>query len=110
MNLANFDYFKFLTLVGIHWRVQYQTLGELKNLVILILSHNSLFGSTPSSFAGLSVSIIDISYNQLEGALPNSPIFENIPLEKLENNKGLCCGEIIGLVSCDALKIIRDKN
>ena len=42
---------------------------------------------------------IDISYNELEGPIPNITAFRKAPIAALENNKGLC-GNVIGLKAC----------
>ncbi|XP_029130121.1 MDIS1-interacting receptor like kinase 2 isoform X3 [Cajanus cajan] len=56
-----------------------------------------------SSFIGMiSLTSIDISYNQFEGPLPNRPAFLNATIEALRNNKGLC-GNITGLEPCATL-------
>ncbi|KAK4275662.1 hypothetical protein QN277_018702 [Acacia crassicarpa] len=74
-------------------------LGMLPNLQVLNLSHNSLTGIIPSSFRGSksTLFVVDISYNQLEGPVPNKPAFHNF--DALRNNKGLC-GNVIGLSPC----------
>uniref|UniRef100_A0A2N9FS51 non-specific serine/threonine protein kinase n=1 Tax=Fagus sylvatica TaxID=28930 RepID=A0A2N9FS51_FAGSY len=47
----------------------------------------------------LSLTSIDLSYNQLEGALPNTKAFHDAPIEAFRNNKGLC-GNATGLKTC----------
>ncbi|XP_072958034.1 MDIS1-interacting receptor like kinase 2-like [Typha angustifolia] len=64
------------------------------------LSHNGLTGSIPISFTDmLSLSFIDLSYNDLEGPLPDSQVFKKAPLEWFTHNNGLC-GEVLGLTPC----------
>jgi len=66
----------------------------------LNLSHNNLSGTIPSSFVDmLSLTTVDISYNQLEGPIPSITAFKRAPSEALRNNKGLC-GNISGLQPC----------
>ncbi|KAI9114266.1 hypothetical protein K1719_014916 [Acacia pycnantha] len=74
-------------------------LGMLLKLQVLNLSHNNLTGTIPSSFNGpmSALSIVDISYNQLEGPVPVKPAFHNF--DALRNNKDLC-GKVIGLSPC----------
>jgi hypothetical protein len=75
-------------------------LTELKYLETLNLAHNNLSGLIPSGFDQMfSLTIVDISYNQLEGPLPNIRAFNNATIELLRNNKGLC-GNVYGLESC----------
>ena len=52
------------------------------------ISHNNFSGSIPSTFKEMiSLTSVDISYNQLEGSLPaNKAFFE----ASVGNNKGLC--------------------
>ncbi|KAJ9560454.1 hypothetical protein OSB04_005614 [Centaurea solstitialis] len=58
---------------------------------MLNLSHNNFTGSIPSSFTGMvSLTLVDVSYNQLEGPLPNMRAFEEAPMAALRNNKRLC--------------------
>ena len=72
-------------------------LGNLENLETLNFSHNELSGSIPSTFADmLSLTNIDIFYNQLEGPLPNSKPFLEAPIDRFINNKDLC-GNTTGL-------------
>ncbi|KAF8370185.1 hypothetical protein HHK36_031779 [Tetracentron sinense] len=76
-------------------------LGNLQHLEILNLSHNKLSGSIPSTFIDMvSLTSIDISYNEFEGLLPNIKAFREAPIEAFMNNKGLC-GNATGLQSCD---------
>ncbi|XP_030946069.1 MDIS1-interacting receptor like kinase 2-like [Quercus lobata] len=42
---------------------------------------------------------IDISYNELQGPIPDSKTFKDAPFEAVEGNKGLC-GDVRGLQSC----------
>ncbi|KAK1307710.1 putative LRR receptor-like serine/threonine-protein kinase [Acorus calamus] len=69
-------------------------------LLELNLSHNELTGSIPASFKDLqSLSVIDLSYNDLEGPLPDSPFFRNASVESFVGNKGLC-GHVRGFPLC----------
>jgi len=60
-------------------------------LEILNLSCNQLSDSIASTFDDMaSLTSIDISYNDLEGLLPNIPAFRNATIEVVRGNKGLC--------------------
>ncbi|KAK1283517.1 putative LRR receptor-like serine/threonine-protein kinase [Acorus calamus] len=68
----------------------------------LNLSHNNLTGSIPASFKDFqSLSAIDLSYNDLEGPLPDSPFFRHAPAQSFIGNKGLC-GDVQGLPPCSS--------
>ncbi|BBN68656.1 Leucine-rich repeat receptor-like protein kinase family protein, partial [Prunus dulcis] len=76
---------------------QYEEFGDAQSF------HNNLSGSIPSSFEDLGgLSYVDISYNHLEGPLPNISAFREAPPERLKGNKGLC-GKIGALLPpCNA--------
>ncbi|XP_047151308.1 MDIS1-interacting receptor like kinase 2-like [Vigna umbellata] len=71
----------------------------LKDLETLNLSHNSLSGDLSSLDDMISLTSFDISYNQFEGPLPENQVFQNVTIEALRNNKGLC-GNVAGLEPC----------
>ncbi|KAM7505312.1 hypothetical protein LguiB_004216 [Lonicera macranthoides] len=75
---------------------------KLVQLVELDLSRNSLSGVIPSQFGGLEGNLVyvDISYNELEGPLPNNKAFTNASIEELQGNRGLC-GNVAGLQPCE---------
>ncbi|KAH9680985.1 putative leucine-rich repeat receptor-like protein kinase [Citrus sinensis] len=76
----------------------------MQSLENLNLSHNSLVGLIPSCFEKMHGLLrIDISYNELQGPIPNSIAFRDAPIEALQGNKGLC-GDVKGLPSCKTLK------
>ncbi|XP_023528875.1 MDIS1-interacting receptor like kinase 2-like isoform X1 [Cucurbita pepo subsp. pepo] len=78
------------------------TLGNLKSLENLSLSHNNLSGSVPNSLATMvSLISIDLSFNNLEGPLPDGGIFSRAEAAAFSNNKGLCSNDIVGLPSCN---------
>ena len=55
------------------------------------LSHNKLSGLIPTVYVDLvSLTTLDISYNELEGPIPKIKGFNEAPLEAFMNNSGLC--------------------
>ncbi|OVA14790.1 Protein kinase domain [Macleaya cordata] len=66
-------------------------LKKLSSLESLNLSHNKLYGSIPSSFDSmLSLMVVDVSYNELSGPIPDMKAFGEAPFDALKNNKGGC--------------------
>lgn len=64
----------------------------------LNLSHNSLSGHIPEEFDSLTgLQYVVLSYNELEGPIPNNNAFMNA---SLEGNKGLC-GNVTGFQPCE---------
>ncbi|XXG61815.1 hypothetical protein AAC387_Pa05g0329 [Persea americana] len=77
-------------------------LGKLSKLETLNLSHNMLSSSIPSSFKEMiSLSYVDVSYNYLEGPLPDNKAFLKASPEAFSNNEDLC-GEVQGLRPCNS--------
>ncbi|KAJ9162697.1 hypothetical protein P3X46_022453 [Hevea brasiliensis] len=75
-------------------------LGNLVKLEILNLSHNNFTGSIPSTFDQMqSLRLVDLSYNGLEGPIPDNKAFREAPSEAFTHNKGLC-GNYTGLKIC----------
>ncbi|KAL6198943.1 hypothetical protein ACLB2K_028731 [Fragaria x ananassa] len=73
----------------------------MQSLEMLNLSHNNLSGSIPTSFGNMhGLSYVDISFNELEGPLPNNKAFQDASPEALQGNKGLC-GNIEDLEPCN---------
>jgi hypothetical protein len=69
----------------------------------LNLSHNKLSGAIPSSFRQMTaLTTIDLSYNELEGPLPDNEFFHHAPLSSFSKNKDLC-GEVNGLPLCNVI-------
>ncbi|XP_042519231.1 probable leucine-rich repeat receptor-like protein kinase At1g35710 [Macadamia integrifolia] len=66
-------------------------IGDMKQLTLLNLSHNKLNGSIPAHIGGFNFHYMDmdLSYNDLEGPVPNKMASE-APIGALSNNKGLC--------------------
>ncbi|KAM0917443.1 hypothetical protein ACQ4PT_009514 [Festuca glaucescens] len=76
-------------------------LSGLSTIEALNLSHNALNGGIPPSFQNMvSLLSIDVSYNELEGPVPESKLFEEAPIEWFMHNKKLC-GLLRGLPPCD---------
>ena len=58
---------------------------------MLNISHNNIFGFIHIDFEEMRwLSYVDISYNKLEGPLPNSKAFKQAHIEALQGNKVLC--------------------
>ncbi|KAF6161648.1 hypothetical protein GIB67_017286, partial [Kingdonia uniflora] len=57
----------------------------------------------------LSLTSIDVSYNQLEGPIPNGGVFENSSIKAFQNNNGLC-GRVKGLQPCRGYSITKKSN
>ncbi|XP_044380221.1 probable leucine-rich repeat receptor-like protein kinase At1g35710 [Triticum aestivum] len=82
-----------------------QQLGKLQMLEFLNLSHNQFSGSIPSSFASMvSLSTLDVSYNDLEGPVPTTRLLQNASASCFLSNKGLC-GNISGLPPCNSTAV-----
>jgi hypothetical protein len=82
-------------------------LGNLMMLEVLNISHNEFSGFIPSSFGSMaSLSTLDVSYNDLEGALPSGRLFHNASIIWFLHNKGLC-GTLSGLPTCSSSSIIK---
>ncbi|KAI9383161.1 hypothetical protein POPTR_013G037632v4 [Populus trichocarpa] len=74
------------------------------------LSHNKLSGLIPTVYVDLvSLTTLDISYNELEGPIPKIKGFNEAPLEAFMNNSGLC-GNVSGLKPCTLLTSKRKSN
>ncbi|CAL5079253.1 unnamed protein product [Urochloa decumbens] len=81
-------------------------LGNLLVLEALNLSHNQFSGSIPSSVGSMaSLSMLDVSYNNLEGPLPAGRLFHNASIAWFLHNKGLC-GNLSGLQTCSSIPIV----
>ncbi|XP_052143032.1 probable leucine-rich repeat receptor-like protein kinase At1g35710 [Oryza glaberrima] len=79
-------------------------LSGLNMLEALNLSHNTLNGSIPPSFKGMiSLSSMDVSYNNLEGPVPHIKFLEEAPVEWFVHNKHLC-GTVKALPPCNLIQ------
>ncbi|KAF8731876.1 hypothetical protein HU200_015820 [Digitaria exilis] len=85
-------------------------LGDLALLEMLNLSHNEFTGSIPSSIGSMdSLSTFDVSYNNLEGALPTGGLFHNASIRWFLHNKDLC-GNLSGLPLCSSIPKMKHHN
>jgi len=73
-------------------------LSSLTSLSILNLSHNNLSGSIPIELGNMSsLAQLDLSYNDLQGKVPRDGVFLNASAVSLVGNKGLCGGGMLDL-------------
>ncbi|VAH12085.1 unnamed protein product [Triticum turgidum subsp. durum] len=87
-----------------------QQLGKLQMLEFLNLSHNQFSGNIPSSFARMvSLSTLDVSYNNLEGLVPTTRLLQNASASLFLPNKGLC-GNLSGLPPCYSTPVASHKK
>ncbi|GAB4842307.1 hypothetical protein Ancab_012277 [Ancistrocladus abbreviatus] len=64
--------------------------GKLVRLRILLLQNNHFEGAIPISLSSLSLKTLNLSFNELEGAVPMGGIFNNSEVVSLTGNDGLC--------------------
>ena len=82
----------------------------MQSLELLNVSHNNFSGFILATFEKMhGLSSVDISYNELEGPLPNSQAFHDAPIEALQGNKGLY-GNVTGLQPCKAGHVSKKGN
>ena len=82
----------------------------MQSLELFNLSHKNFSGFIPAAFEKMrGLSSVNISYNELEGPLPNSRAFQDARIEALQGNKGLC-GNITGLQPCSTGHISKKGN
>ncbi|XP_074310440.1 polygalacturonase inhibitor 1-like [Silene latifolia] len=58
------------------------------------VSHNMIYGSLPKQFGQLWVDLVDVSYNQLCGPIPNGGLFKSVDPIIFSHNKCLCGGPL----------------
>ncbi|XP_026397264.1 MDIS1-interacting receptor like kinase 2-like [Papaver somniferum] len=81
--------------------------GKLNKLEKLNLKDNKLFGSIPSSFFQIvSLTVVDFSYNELSGPVPNIKAFQNASVDATKKNKGLCGNISRGLKPCNSPDVL----
>ncbi|VAH41256.1 unnamed protein product [Triticum turgidum subsp. durum] len=85
---------------------------QLVSTVQINLSHNDLSGAVPEFFQHLHMlEQLDLSYNNLEGAVPTSGIFENSTAVLLDDNKGLCSNSSrLALPICPGISASANKT
>ncbi|XBI51924.1 hypothetical protein VPH35_034377 [Triticum aestivum] len=85
---------------------------QLVSTVQINLSHNDLSGAVPEFFEHLHMlEQLDLSYNNLEGAVPTSGIFENSTAVLLDDNKGLCSNSSrLALPICPGISASANKT
>ncbi|KAI6667937.1 hypothetical protein NL676_007052 [Syzygium grande] len=80
-------------------------LGSCNSLLTLNLSRNKFWRSISPEIGNAqfleALTSIDLSYNNLEGPLPNIKAFNEAPFEAIQHNKGLC-GNVVGLPKCNS--------
>ncbi|KAK4394052.1 putative LRR receptor-like serine/threonine-protein kinase [Sesamum angolense] len=85
-------------------------LKALRGLVELDLSRNNLSGPIPSFLAELRIEKLNLSYNRLQGEVPQEGLFRNRTAFSLDGNKELCGGiPELNLPRC-SLMTRRKKN
>ncbi|KAF8731874.1 hypothetical protein HU200_015818 [Digitaria exilis] len=85
-------------------------LGNLAQLELLNLSHNEFSGNIPPSIGSMnSLLTLDVSYNNLEGALPTGRLFRNASIRWFLHNKDLC-GSLTGLPLCSSIPVMKHHN
>ncbi|KAF5740420.1 LRR receptor-like serine/threonine-protein kinase [Tripterygium wilfordii] len=66
-------------------------ISKIIHLSQLDLSHNMLIGEIPSLFTKLEDLVtLNLSFNNLSGPIPNTKVFQGVPTEAFQGNKGLC--------------------
>uniref|UniRef100_A0A0D9UWT9 Receptor kinase-like protein Xa21 n=1 Tax=Leersia perrieri TaxID=77586 RepID=A0A0D9UWT9_9ORYZ len=65
-------------------------LGSINNLQELYLEHNNLSGTIPTVLQNLELYKLDVSFNNLQGEVPEEGIFKNITYSSVAGNKDLC--------------------
>ncbi|KFK32516.1 hypothetical protein AALP_AA6G252800 [Arabis alpina] len=65
-------------------------LNQLQNLVLLRLEHNNLTGNADSLANCLSLTALNVSYNNLVGDIPKSNNFSRFSPDSFIGNPGLC--------------------
>ncbi|XP_076947712.1 LRR receptor-like serine/threonine-protein kinase ERECTA [Bidens hawaiensis] len=67
-----------------------QELGQLQNLLTLKLESNNFTGGLTSLVTCLSLSVLNVSYNNLAGDIPTGNNFSKFPPDSFLANPGLC--------------------
>ncbi|XP_057779471.1 receptor kinase-like protein Xa21 [Salvia miltiorrhiza] len=67
-----------------------ESLGKVRGLRNLDLSNNNLSGVIPESLKNLGLESFNVSYNKLQGKIPDGGCFANFSFESFVQNSGLC--------------------
>lgn len=77
------------------------TLGKLISLTLLDLSSNNFSATIPMFLENLTnLTMFNLSFNMLEGDIPEGGIFSNLMLESFIGNAGLCGSPRLGFSPC----------
>ncbi|KAL2524324.1 LRR receptor-like serine/threonine-protein kinase FLS2 [Abeliophyllum distichum] len=82
-----------------------ENLASLRHLSSLDLSQNKFEGIIPESLANISLKYLNISFNLLEGRVPEAGVFGNISSTSLQGNPALCGTKV--LKSCSTEKNLK---
>ena len=86
------------------------TFGDLKDIESLDLSHNNLSGEIPESFGKLiQLTVLDLSNNKLTGKIPNGPQMDRMNDPNSYANNSRLCGMQIS-VPCEKAKQPKKKK
>ncbi|XP_042059938.1 LRR receptor-like serine/threonine-protein kinase ERECTA isoform X1 [Salvia splendens] len=67
-----------------------EELNQLQNLFMLKLEYNNISGDVMSLANCLSLTVLNVSYNNLVGFIPTAKNFSRFPPESFVGNPGLC--------------------
>ncbi|KAL5559546.1 hypothetical protein UlMin_035757 [Ulmus minor] len=67
-----------------------QELSQLQNMLSLRLEHNNLSGDVASLISCLSLTVLNVSYNNLAGNIPTGNNFSRFSPDSFIGNPGLC--------------------
>ncbi|KAH6776576.1 hypothetical protein C2S52_014137 [Perilla frutescens var. hirtella] len=76
------------------------SLGQVRSLNILYLDNNNLSGLIPRTLENLTLEYFDVSYNKLEGEIPDEGCFVNFTAESFAHNSALCGAARFGVPPC----------
>ncbi|BBH10153.1 hypothetical protein Prudu_022853 [Prunus dulcis] len=96
-------------------RIPVELFGPSSLLLKLNVSNNQLSDGIPAKIGALylqSLQDVDVSYNNLEGPLPENQAFRKAPAKSVAGNPGLCGEKRQGLSPCNAESSTKnqDKN
>uniref|UniRef100_A0A453DWZ1 non-specific serine/threonine protein kinase n=1 Tax=Aegilops tauschii subsp. strangulata TaxID=200361 RepID=A0A453DWZ1_AEGTS len=87
-------------------------LASIGNLQELYLAHNNLTGSIPVGLQNLTLLFkLDVSFNNLQGEVPNEGVFRNITYLAVDGNVNLCGGTPqLHLAPCSTSLLSKNKK